>query len=106
MQIGMIGLGRMGANMVQRLLKRGHECVNYDRNPDQVGVLASAGAIGADSLEDFVAKLAVPKTAWLMLPAGEPTENTVSQLSKLLLPGSAFVDGGNTFYKDDLRRRQ
>src|SRR5436853_2572537 len=101
MQLGMIGLGRMGANMVRRLMKRGHHCVVYDRSPEKVDALALEGAIPSTSLEDFVAKQASPKTAWLMLPAGEPTESTVAELYSLLPGGSTIIDGGNSFYKDD-----
>jgi 6-phosphogluconate dehydrogenase len=106
MQIGMIGLGRMGANMVRRLIKRGYECVVFDRKAEAVKALVKEGAVGADSFEDFIRKLAEPKTAWLMLPAGEPTETVVLGLSALLPEGSTIVDGGNSFYKDDIRRSE
>ncbi len=104
MQIGMVGLGRMGANMVRRLMKSGHECVVYNRSPDKVKALVKEGAISADSLEDLANKLATPKTVWLMVPAGEPTESMVLQLSNILPQGSIMIDGGNSFYKDDVRR--
>ncbi|MDB6122524.1 MAG: hypothetical protein JWQ71_1517 [Pedosphaera sp.] len=104
MQIGMIGLGRMGANMVRRLLKYKHECVVYNRHPDKVKALAFEGAIPAFSLEELVEKLVSPKTVWLMLPAGEPTESTIAELVKLLPGASTIIDGGNSFYKDDVRR--
>ncbi|HYN19898.1 MAG TPA: decarboxylating 6-phosphogluconate dehydrogenase [Thermoanaerobaculia bacterium] len=104
MQIGMIGLGRMGGNMVRRLLRGGHECVVFDRNPQTVEALAKEGATGAESLDDFVAKLAPPKTAWVMVPAGPPTEATVHDLGDKLEPGSAVIDGGNSHFKDDVRR--
>jgi len=104
MQIGMIGLGRMGGNMVRRLLRGGHECVVFDLNPAAVAGLAGEGAAGSDSLEDFVAKLAAPRTAWLMVPAGEPTEAMVRRLGELLSPGDVIVDGGNSHFKDDVRR--
>ena len=94
----------MGANMVRRLMKYGHECVVYNRSPEKVEALALEGAVPSSSLEDFVAKLASPKTAWLMLPAGEPAETTVAQLYPLLPGGSTIIDGGNSFYKDDVRR--
>jgi 6-phosphogluconate dehydrogenase len=106
MQIGMIGLGRMGKNMVRRLRKRGHECVAYDRDLDRVKDLAEEGTIAAFSLEDLAAKTAAPKIVWLMLPAGEPTETTVAQLSRLLPADSTIIDGGNSFYKDDIRRNE
>jgi 6-phosphogluconate dehydrogenase len=104
MQIGMIGLGRMGGNMVRRLLKGGHQCVVFDRSPEAVAALAKEGAVGASSLDDFVAKLEAPRTAWLMVPAGEPTEEMVRQLGERLSEGDVIVDGGNTYFKDDVRR--
>jgi 6-phosphogluconate dehydrogenase len=104
MQIGMVGLGRMGANMVRRLMKFKHECVVYDRGADSVKAMEKEGAAGAFSLEELVKKLAAPKTIWLMVPAGEATEGTVTALGKLLPSGSTIIDGGNSFYKDDVRR--
>ena len=104
MQIGIIGLGRMGANMARRLMNAGHQCVVFDSSSEKVGVLAWAGAIPASSLEEFVAKLSEPKSAWVMLPAGNLTESTINQLSMLLPAGSTIIDGGNTFFKDDVRR--
>jgi 6-phosphogluconate dehydrogenase len=107
MQIGMIGLGRMGGNMVRRLLRGGHECVVFDRNPAAVEELAKEGATGASSMEDFVAKLAAPnspKTAWVMVPAGKPTEDTVRELGERLGQGGVVIDGGNSHFKDDVRR--
>ena len=104
MQLGMIGLGRMGGNMVRRLMKAGHRCVVYDRSADSVAGLAKEGATGASSLKDLVAKLDAPRAVWVMVPAGEPTESTVSELADLLAPGDAILDGGNSFYKDDVRR--
>jgi 6-phosphogluconate dehydrogenase len=104
MQIGMIGLGRMGANMARRLMKGGHECVVYDRNKETVDALAKEGPSGASSLEDVAAKLKAPRAVWIMLPSGAPTEQTVMALSKLLAAGDAVIDGGNSFYKDDVRR--
>src|SRR5712672_1075840 len=106
MQTGMIGLGRMGTNMARRLMKRGHTCVVYDHSPEKVESLSLLGAVPSSSLEDMVAKLAPPKTVWLMLPAGEPTETTVTQLYSLLPRGATIIDGGNSFYKDDVRRYQ
>src|SRR5213078_656089 len=104
MQIGMIGLGRMGANMARRLMNGEHECVVYDRNAETVETLIKAGAVGARSLEEVVEKLSAPRAIWIMLPSGAPTEETVTALSKLLAAGDAIIDGGNSFYKDDVRR--
>ena len=100
----MIGLGRMGGNMVRRLMKAGHQCVVFDHSAEAVKHLAGEGATGADSLADFAAKLTGPKAAWVMVPAGAPTESTVEELSKLFGPGDIIIDGGNSFYKDDIRR--
>ena len=104
MQLGMIGLGRMGGNMVRRLMKAGHDCVVFDHNQDAVKQLAGEGATGASSLNDFASKLKGPKAAWVMVPAGGPTESTVEELAKLFGPGDIIIDGGNSFYKDDVRR--
>ena len=104
MQIGMIGLGRMGANMARRLTKGGHQCVAFDRNRETVDALAREGPTAAYSLEEVVEKLSAPRAVWIMLPSGAPTEETVAALSKLLQPGDAIIDGGNSFYKDDVRR--
>ncbi len=106
MQLGMIGLGRMGANMVRRLMRGGHECVAFDLNPDSVKAIATEGAIGAESLDDFVAKLAAPRAVWIMVPAGNPTEQTVLNLAEKLEAGDTIIDGGNSFFKDDVRRSQ
>ncbi len=106
MQLGMIGLGRMGANMVRRLMKGGHRCVVYNRSQDSVKQLVSEGATGSASLEDFVKKLEKPRTAWMMVPAGAPTEETVRALAELLEPGDVVIDGGNSYFKDDVRRAQ
>ncbi|MDE2511495.1 MAG: decarboxylating 6-phosphogluconate dehydrogenase [Elusimicrobia bacterium] len=104
MRIGMVGLGKMGANMSRRLMKGGHEVVAYDRGADAVKALAAEGAVGASSLEDLVKKLPAPRAVWLMVPSGEATEQTVQALAALLSPGDALIDGGNSFYKDDMRR--
>ncbi|HYD49338.1 MAG TPA: decarboxylating 6-phosphogluconate dehydrogenase [Terriglobales bacterium] len=104
MQLGMVGLGRMGANMARRLLLAGHSCVGYDVNQANVAALADEGVTGAASLDDLVAALAPPRAVWIMVPAGEPTEQVVQQLAQALAPGDIVVDGGNTFYKDDVRR--
>ncbi|MBX9931652.1 MAG: decarboxylating 6-phosphogluconate dehydrogenase [Methylobacterium sp.] len=104
MQLGMIGLGRMGGNIVRRLLRGGHTAVVFDQNPDAVAALVAEGAVGAESLEDFVAKLDVPRSAWVMLPAGAITEGTVTKLGGLMAADDIVIDGGNSFYKDDIRR--
>jgi 6-phosphogluconate dehydrogenase len=104
MQLGMVGLGRMGANIVRRLMRDGHECVVFDTNADTVKELASDGATGAESLQDLVSKLEAPRAVWLMLPAGEITENVTQELVKLLGEGDAVIDGGNSYYRDDIRR--
>ncbi len=103
MQIGMIGLGRMGANMVRRLMRDGHQCVVYDVDGDAVAELAGEGARGAGSLADLVAKLDPPRNAWIMVPAGYVGE-TVDQLAGLMESGDAIIDGGNSFYRDDVGR--
>src|SRR5438445_2685222 len=104
MQLGMIGLGRMGGNIVRRLMKNGHTAVVYDKDAKAVAALAAEGAAGAKALEDFVAKLETPRTAWVMLPAGKITEATIDALSKLMQAGDVIIDGGNTFWQDDVRR--
>jgi 6-phosphogluconate dehydrogenase len=102
MQIGMIGLGRMGANIARRLMKSGHQVVGYDASAEAVKALE--GATGASSLEELVSKLAPPRAVWLMLPAGQITEEMVASLGKLLSRDDCLIDGGNTFFKDDIRR--
>jgi 6-phosphogluconate dehydrogenase len=104
MQLGMIGLGRMGANMARRLMRGGHHCVVFDRSADAVKALAAEGATGSESLAALVAGLARPRAVWVMVPAGAPTESTVMDLAGVLEPGDAVIDGGNTFFKDDIRR--
>ncbi len=106
MQLGMVGLGRMGANLVRRLIGAGHECVVFDVNPDVVKSLADEGATGSASLEEFVQKLEQPRAAWVMVPAGELTEKTVRQLADLMEQDDTIIDGGNTYYRDDMRRAQ
>jgi 6-phosphogluconate dehydrogenase len=103
MQLGMIGLGRMGANLVRRLLADGHECVVYDVSPEAVGALEQAGAQGSTSLEDFVAKLRAPRALWIMVPAGI-VQRTLEQLEGLLHEGDIVIDGGNSYYRDDIAR--
>ncbi|MEX0879262.1 MAG: decarboxylating 6-phosphogluconate dehydrogenase [Thermoanaerobaculia bacterium] len=104
MQLGMIGLGRMGANMVRRLMKAGHECVVYARGPDSVKQLAGEGAVGSSSLDDFVAKLEPPRAAWLMIPAAA-VDTTLAALAAKLQKDDVVIDGGNSYYVDDLRRQ-
>jgi 6-phosphogluconate dehydrogenase len=106
MRIGVDGLGKMGANIVRRLIQDGHECVVYSRSPEKVQQLAAEGAIAAHDLADLVNQLEKPRAIWLMLPAGEPTEQAVEQLAKLLEPGDILIDGGNSHYIDDIRRAQ
>ena len=103
MQLGMIGLGRMGANMVRRLVKNGHQCVVYDRTPDTVKKLASDGATGSNSLDEFVKKLEKPRAIWLMVPAGV-VDATLHDLIPKLEKGDILIDGGNSYYIDDIRR--
>jgi 6-phosphogluconate dehydrogenase len=103
MQLGMIGLGRMGAAMVRRVMKHGHKCVVYDVTPASVQGVAKDGADGAGSLAEFVKKLAKPRAIWLMVPAAV-VDKTVEQLEPLLEPGDILIDGGNSYYHDDIRR--
>lgn len=103
MQLGMVGLGRMGANIVRRLMNNGHTCVVFDTNPESIAELVKDGAIGADSLEDFVNKLEKPKAAWVMIPAAI-TDKVVSQLAELMGEGDIIIDGGNSYFRDDRRR--
>jgi 6-phosphogluconate dehydrogenase len=103
MQLGMIGLGRMGANLVRRLMRGGHECVVYDVNPDAVKMLEAEGATGASSLAEFAAKLTVPRAAWVMVPAGL-TGATVSALAEHFEADDIVIDGGNSYYRDDVDR--
>jgi 6-phosphogluconate dehydrogenase len=104
MQLGMIGLGRMGANMVRRLMRGGHECVVWDVNPDNVKQLANEGAVGTQSLDDFISKLSQPRAVWIMVPAGNATEKTVNDLAARMAAEDIIIDGGNSYYKDDARR--
>src|SRR5512146_3221191 len=103
MQIGMIGLGRMGANMIQRLMRDGHECVVFDINANAVEKLAAQGAVGTASLSDFVARLSSPRAIWLMLPAAI-VDQELGVLVSLIEAGDIIIDGGNSFYRDDIRR--
>ncbi|MEK9278319.1 decarboxylating 6-phosphogluconate dehydrogenase [Bradyrhizobium sp. ISRA442] len=104
MQLGMIGLGRMGGNIVRRLMRNGHSTVVYDKDANAVAGLAADGAQGASTLEEFVAKLERPRTAWVMLPAGRITETTIDALAGVMQAGDVIIDGGNTFWQDDVRR--
>ena len=104
MQIGMIGLGRMGMNMAKRLLQGGHEVVAYNRTPEKTEGIVQEGAAGSLSLAELVDKLSPPRAVWLMLPAGQPVDDHVEQLKELLGPEDIVIDGGNTYYKDDIRR--
>ncbi|WP_258171004.1 phosphogluconate dehydrogenase (NAD(+)-dependent, decarboxylating) [Pseudomonas ogarae] len=106
MQLGIIGLGRMGGNIARRLMLNGHTTVVYDRNATFVENLRQEGAMGVADLSALVAGLEKPRAVWVMLPAGAPTEDTVNVLSELLEPGDVIIDGGNTYYKDDIRRAQ
>ena len=104
MQIGFIGLGRMGGNMTRRLTAAGHAVVAWDRNPDAVRTAAESGVNGASSLDDLVERLQKPRAVWIMVPAGNPTEETVNALATRLSAGDLVIDGGNTHFKDDVRR--
>ena len=104
MQLGMIGLGRMGGNIVRRLMKSGHSTVVYDKDAKSVAALGNEGAVGSNSLAEFVKRLEKPRTVWIMLPAGKITEDTIAELSGLLEPDDVIIDGGNTFWQDDIRR--
>jgi 6-phosphogluconate dehydrogenase len=104
MRLAMIGLGRMGANIARRLMRGGHEAVVFDRKPQAVEDMAKEGAIGAASLADLTTKLNSPRIFWVMLPAGGPTEDTIAELISLASPDDIIIDGGNSFYKDDIRR--
>jgi 6-phosphogluconate dehydrogenase len=106
MQLGMVGLGRMGANMVRRVMRDGHGGVVYDRGAEAVQTLVDAGSTGSDSLADLVSKLAAPRHVWIMVPAGSATEATVQELGGLLSAGDCIIDGGNSYYKDDVRRSE
>ena len=105
MQLGMLGLGRMGANIVRRCMRGGHECVVWTRNAATVQALAAEGAIGAADLDDFVARLTPPRAAWIMVPAAA-TEAMIDELAKRMAPGDIIIDGGNSYYHDDIRRAQ
>jgi 6-phosphogluconate dehydrogenase len=103
MQLGMVGLGRMGAGIVRRLLQAGHHCVGYDVSPDAVAAVTADGMVGASSLDEFAAKVDKPRAVWLMVPAGEITDQTIAAVSAVLEPGDVVIDGGNSHYHDDIR---
>jgi 6-phosphogluconate dehydrogenase len=104
MQLGMIGLGRMGGNIVRRLMRHGHSTVVYDKDAKAVAGLAADGAVGSATLEEFIAKLERPRTAWVMLPAGRITDATIDTIAGVMQEGDVIIDGGNTFWQDDVRR--
>ena len=106
MRIGMVGLGRMGANMTRRLMRGGHEVVVTDLSADNVKKISAEGAVASSSLDDFASKLGKPRVAWLMVPAGDPTEQSVQALSQHMGAGDILIDGGNSYFKDDVRRSQ
>jgi 6-phosphogluconate dehydrogenase len=106
MRIGMVGLGKMGANMTRRLMRGGHEVVVTDLSADNVKKMAGEGSIASSSLDDFASKLGKPRVAWLMVPAGGPTEKTVQALAEKFQAGDILIDGGNSYFKDDVRRSQ
>ena len=105
-QLGMVGLGRMGANIVRRLMRDGHDCVVYDHTPAHVKTLVDEGAEGSDSLADLASKLEPPRAVWAMVPAGDITEQVVHDIADQLEPGDVIIDGGNSYYRDDMRRSQ
>ncbi|MGH2858523.1 MAG: NAD(P)-binding domain-containing protein, partial [Solirubrobacteraceae bacterium] len=104
MQLGMVGLGRMGSNLVRRLLRAGHDCVVYDVDADAVSGLVKEGATGAASLDELISKLTPPRAIWVMVPAGKITEQTVGELAAHVDRDDAIIDGGNSYYRDDMAR--
>jgi len=106
MELGMIGLGRMGANMTERLVRGGHKVITYDRSAEAIQRVVDKGAVGAASLADFVKKLSLPRAIWLMVPSGDPVDQTMDQLLPNLTKGDIIVDGGNSNYKDSIRRAE
>src|SRR5664279_6031206 len=103
MQLGMVGLGRMGANLVRRLMRDGHECVVYDVNQDAIKELEGEGAQGGDTLDEFLAKMSKPRAVWVMVPAAF-TGDTVMEIARKMDPGDIIIDGGNSYYRDDIDR--
>ncbi len=106
MQLGLIGLGKMGGFMAERIHNAGHQVVGFDFSAEAVAKLASTGNVGASSLEDMVKKLDAPRAVWLMVPSGDPVDKTIAELEKLLSPGDIIIDGGNSNYKDSMRRHE
>ena len=106
MQIAMIGLGRMGMNMARRLITGGHTVIAYDRSPEAIKVIEGEGAEGARSLQEVVEKLRPPRAVWIMVPAGKPVDDTITELTGLLSKGDVIIDGGNSYSKDDIRRAE
>ena len=106
MELGMIGLGRMGGNMAQRLLRGGHRVVAYDPDPEAVQAQSAEGATGVNSIREMVTHLALPRSVWVMVPSGEPTESTIVELTEILSPGDTVIDGGNSNYGDSMRRAE
>ncbi|HET9883876.1 MAG TPA: decarboxylating 6-phosphogluconate dehydrogenase [Candidatus Binatia bacterium] len=106
MELGIIGLGRMGANMTERLLRGGHKLITYDRSPEAIQRCVDKGAFGAHSLADFVKQVSLPRVIWLMVPSGEPVDLTIEQLLPNLLENDIIIDGGNSHYKDSIRRAE
>ena len=106
MELGMIGLGRMGANMTERLVLGGHRIISYDRSPEAIQRVVDKGAVGSRSLADFVQQLSQPRAAWLMVPSGDPVDQTIEQLLPQLAKGDVMIDGGNSYYKDSIRRAE
>src|ERR1700679_282597 len=104
MQLGMVGLGRMGGNMVRRLARGGHRCVVFNRTPAAIKAVVGERVTGSTDVKQLVSQLDKPRAVWVMLPSGEITENAVTELAGLLEPGDTIIDGGNSFYKDDARR--
>ena len=104
MELGMVGLGRMGANIVRRLMRDGHRCAGTDVSPDAIATVAAEGMVGCASIDDLVSALAPPRTVWVMVPAGEITERAVEAVASVLEPGDTVIDGGNTRHRDDIRR--
>ncbi|MGH7926847.1 MAG: NADP-dependent phosphogluconate dehydrogenase, partial [Candidatus Binatia bacterium] len=104
MELGIIGLGRMGANMAERLVLGGHSIVSYDHSPEAIQRVVDKGASGAHSLADFVKQLSAPRAIWLMVPSGDPVDQTIEQLVPIVAKGDVIIDGGNSYYKDSIRR--
>jgi len=106
MDIAMIGLGKMGANMTTRMLRGGHRVVAFDLNEDSIKAAEEQGADGARTLDEIITKLASPRAVWVMVPAGNPTESTITALAEILSPGDIIIDGGNSNYKDSIRHAE